>query len=775
MFALLIMLIMSTESFCDEKNDANQFELGKQIYLKQCANCHGQDGEGNPQEYESPLYGDQSLSALVKIIDETMPSDKANLCKGKDAEAVGRYIFETFYTEYARQRNAKPRIELSRLTVNQLRNCVADAMQELVPQRKIDKRGGLYGTFYKSRNANGKSLVFHQINSGVDFQFGEKSPVYDPKLDPLEKPAKKDPEINAREFSAQWNGALLADETGEYEFIVKSENGFRLFVNDTDQELIDGWVSSSMHRELRGTVFLIGGRAYPIKLEFFKYKDKTASINLSWKPPMGAESTIPARNLSPSSARSVLVVQSSFPPDDQSVGYVRGNSVSKNWSQSVTRAAVEVAELLALNMSRYARIRDTDSKRTEKVISFIERFAELAFRRTLTESQKQIYVKRHFQLGLDEETAIKRSVLLILKSPRFLYTEGSTAKIDDFTRANRMSLALWDSIPDRSLMNLARGGKLKTESQIARQAERMVADPRTRAKMREFYNHFLQLERAANVAKDKDSFPGFSQRTLSDLRASLFMFLDEATWGEDSDFRNLYQENRVYLNKELAEFYGAKWEESSNGFSQVEVDSKFRAGILTHPYLMSVFAYNQSTSPIHRGVFVTRRLLGRRLNPPPEATEFKEDHFDPKMTMREKVAELTRAEQCQTCHRLINPLGFSLENFDGVGRFQKSEKNKTIKTEGVFETIDGKKVTIKNARDLANHLAQSEQSHRSFVRNLFEHLIKQPPAAYGDDTIDKLVKSFQKSEYNIRKLTIEIVKTATLYQSQDSANKAKEE
>src|SRR5438445_12677173 len=116
------------------------------------------------------------------------------------------------------------------------------------------------------------------------------------------------------------------------------------------------------------------------------------------------------------------------------------------------------------------------------------------------------------------------------------------------------------------------------------------------------------------------------------------------------------------MNNRLAEFYGLNTN-ATDDFVKVTDDSQKRSGVLTHPCLLAAFSYQKLTSPIHRGVFLTRNIVGRGLRPPPMAMTFKDADFGPNLTMREKVSQLTRPEACQGCHSVINPLRFSLEQF----------------------------------------------------------------------------------------------------------------
>ena len=187
------------------------------------------------------------------------------------------------------------------------------------------------------------------------------------------------------------------------------------------------------------------------------------------------------------------------------------------------------------------------------------------------------------------------------------------------------------------------------------------------------------------------------------------------------------------LNSRLAAFYGVQGP-SGDQFEFVPLPDSQRAGVFTHPYLMASLSYYRSTSPIHRGVFLTRNILGRFLNPPPMAISFMDDRFDPTLTMREKVTELTKSETCMGCHVTINPLGFSLEHYDAVGRWRTEDNRKPVNAVSDYLTSGGQTIRLKNVRDLAQHAAESEDARLGFVRQLFHHVTKQAPAAYGNHT-----------------------------------------
>jgi hypothetical protein len=376
-------------------------------------------------------------------------------------------------------------------------------------------------------------------------------------------------------------------------------------------------------------------------------------------------------------------------------------------------------------------------------------------------------VAAHFKSTDKPEEAAKRVVLLTLKSPRFLYLGVEGKKVDDYTIASRLSFDLWDSLPDRELMKLAAKGGLQTEEAVSREARRLLADPRAHSKMLAFFHHWLQMNHVEDLSKDAKLFPGFTAEIVGDLRTSLNLFLEDVVWSEGSDYRKLLTADYLYLNKRLAEFYGVSTN-APEDFVRVALDPKQRSGVITHPYLLAAFSYPRSTSPIHRGVFLTRNIIGRALRPPPVAVAFKDAEFDPHMTMREKVAELTRPQACQSCHSVINPLGFSLEHYDAVGRFRTKEKERAIDAVSDFVTDEGQTIRLAGARDVAQFALGSEHAKNGFVEQLFHQIVKQPILAYGPGVMGQLRQSFVASGYNIQKLMVEIATLSALHRDEQA-------
>src|SRR5262249_40440799 len=154
------------------------------------------------------------------------------------------------------------------------------------------------------------------------------------------------------------------------------------------------------------------------------------------------------------------------------------------------------------------------------------------------------------------QSALKRTVILVLKSPRFLYREIDGRELDGYDVASRISFGLWDSLPDSLLLESAAAGQLTTREELARQAQRMASDLRTRSKLREFLLQWLKVDAASEIAKDPKQFARFNEEVVSDLRTSLDLFLGDVIRSESSDFRELLRADYVYLNGRLSPFYG---------------------------------------------------------------------------------------------------------------------------------------------------------------------------------------------------------------------------
>ena len=732
---------------------------GAAVYHEHCGRCHAENGAGTV-DVPQPLVGDRSINQLAAYIDETMPEDDPEAVRDEAARQVAEYIHGAFYSPVARDRNRPARMELSRLTVRQYHNTVADLIASFRGRGpNVDARRGLRGEYFHGRTFDRKDLVFERTDPQVNFFFGVEGP---------------DPErFEPNRFAIRWTGSIAPPETGIYEFVIRTEHSAKLALNTAWYEppLIDASVKSGDDTEYRASLMLLGGRAYPLRLEFSKANQgvdnkkhepfANASIELLWKPPHGVLEPVPERVLTPHDSPQVFVAATPFPPDDKSIGYERGTTISKEWFSAATAAASETAAYVLDHIEHLAGAKRDAPDRADKLRRFAATFAERAFRRPLTDDLRGLVIDRPFADAPDLDTALKRSILLVLGSPRFLFREPATVT-DPFATAARLSFGLWDSIPDPPLWETAVKNQLATPEQVRRQAERMVNDRRTRAKVRDFLFAWLRVDLAPELTKDASLYGDISPAVTADLRTSLDLFLNDVVW-TSGDFRRLFTDDEVYLNDRLAPFYGASLPVET-AFRRVRLDDGRRGGVICHPYLLSVFSYSKATSPIHRGVFLARNMLGNVLKPPQEAIAPLAPDQHPDLSTRERVALQTKAVACQTCHTMINPLGFALEDFDAVGRYRTTEQaasgEKPVDAAGSYLPREGPEAEFRGGRELAAYLATSRDTQEAFAQNLFHALVKQPLRAWGPDTLKNLHTSFEKSGFDIRRLMVDIMVVA---------------
>lgn len=722
---------------------------GLAIYKEHCANCHGDQGEGVDDEYDEALVGKRSIESLAKLIHKTMPEDEDELVVDEDAHAVAAYIHKAFYSPEAQAKKKPVRKDLLRLTQHQHRRAITDIVQSFTNRPWMGPEYGLRGNYFnKEKMNNRKHALMKRIDPTINFDAQGDHGVEG---------------LNLKAHSIFWTGSILPPETGVYHFRVNTPNGVRFFLNDTNDKhdaFIDAWVSSeNKMRSEENFIFLLGGHGVPLLIDFVAYKEKKASLSIDWKPPHGTWEPLPNHVLHTDGAQRVTIIETPFPADDASMGYERGSSISKAWKESAAQAAIEATAKIFEQIDKLTKTRSDHADREQKIRNFCEGVAMRAFGRPLTERQKKVYVDDIFDAEKDDfDMAVKRSLMLTFTSPYFLYpslNRNENGEPDSYSNATHIALALWDSVPDRELHQAAMKGRLKTEKQIQNQLWRMLGDPRAKIKMKNFFHHWLSLSEKEDLGKDPEKFPGFDKKLIADLRSSLDLFIEDVVWSDQSDYRRLFSTQEVYLNPRLAKFYGAEAPKSDNFQPLITPDRK-RAGLFTHPYILSAFSYHRQTSPIHRGVYLSRNVLGRYLKPPPEAIEFKDADFDPSLTMREKVTELTKDQACMSCHAIINPVGFSLEYYDAVGRYQKSDNNKPINAESDYETPDLKTIRIKGPQDLAHLAIESPDAHQAFLKHLFHHLIQQPTNAYGFGKMDELHDVFKNSNFHIRNMIVQI-------------------
>jgi hypothetical protein len=261
---------------------------------------------------------------------------------------------------------------------------------------------------------------------------------------------------------------------------------------------------------------------------------------------------------------------------------------------------------------------------------------------------------------------------------------GSVHRIGDLELASRLSFFLWSSIPDDELLDVAQQGKLQDPAVLQQQVRRMLADNKSKAIVTNFAGQWLYLRNLDKITPDPDAFPEFDDGLRKSFQQEPEMFLD-AVLREDRSVVDLLDANFTFLNERLARFYGIP-NVHGPAFRRVTLPDGNRGGLLGQGSILTVTSYPNRTSVVQRGKWVLENVLGTPPPPPPaNVPDLKSHTEDGKLlTMRQQM-ELHRANAiCAGCHSRMDPIGFALENFDGVGKWRTKDAGAEIDATGTL-------------------------------------------------------------------------------------------
>jgi Protein of unknown function (DUF1592)/Protein of unknown function (DUF1588)/Protein of unknown function (DUF1587)/Protein of unknown function (DUF1585)/Protein of unknown function (DUF1595) len=276
------------------------------------------------------------------------------------------------------------------------------------------------------------------------------------------------------------------------------------------------------------------------------------------------------------------------------------------------------------------------------------------------------------------EAGIRLALQKILVSPEFVFrmefdapdaAPGSVHRVSDVELASRLSFFLWSSMPDDELLAVAESGRLSDPQVLELQVRRMLGDERAQALVKNFVGQWLFLRNIPRVQPDSGAFPNFDDNLRQALEQETELVVG-STLREDRSVASLLTTDYTYVNQRLAEHYGMKGI-YGNEFRRVPVIDANHQGLLGQASIMTVTSYPNRTAPTIRGKWVLEQLLGTPPPPPPpNVPALKDDGAVKNLTMRQRMEEHRASPQCAVCHRLMDPIGFALENYDGIGRWR---------------------------------------------------------------------------------------------------------
>jgi hypothetical protein len=294
------------------------------------------------------------------------------------------------------------------------------------------------------------------------------------------------------------------------------------------------------------------------------------------------------------------------------------------------------------------------------------------------------------------EAGIEAALQRILASPQFVFrverdpvagTVHEPHYISDLELASRLSFFLWSSIPDDELLKVASEGNLKRPATLEREVRRMLADPKSEALVNNFAGQWLQLRNVPNVLPNSDLFPDFDDNLRQSFRRETELFFDSIV-REDRNVLDLMTADYSFLNERLARHYGIP-DIYGSRFRRVTITDPARKGLLGQGSILAVTSHAERTSPVLRGKWILENILGMPVPPPPPDVPPLKEHAEGERprSMREQMAEHRVNPVCASCHKVMDPIGFALENFDAVGAWRTREAAGAIDASG--ELADG--------------------------------------------------------------------------------------
>jgi mono/diheme cytochrome c family protein len=404
----------------------------------------------------------------------------------------------------------------------------------------------------------------------------------------------------------------------------------------------------------------------------------------------------------------------------------------------------------------------------------LSRMARLAYRRPVTAADTKTLIE-FFETGRKEsgtfDGGIQFALERLLVDPDFLLrVYRSTGRLSDLEIASRLSFFLWSSIPDDRLLSLAERGQLTKPPILEQQVRRMLADPRAvDALVGNFAAQWLNLRRVEEVVVDPERYPNYDLSLLQAFQRETELFVG-STIREDRGVASLLDADYTFVNERLARHYGIPGIYGSR-FRRVTLPNPDqRGGLLAQGALLATTSYPDRTSPVLRGKFLLNNIFGLPVPPPPPGvdTNLENKPGAASKTIRERLAQHRQNPSCSSCHSVIDPLGFALENFDVIGGWRTiDEAGKPVDASGA--TVGGDKVDgLGGLRALL--LARPEQFPRTVTEKLLSYALGRRLEYSDQPAVRKIVRDAAAGGYHWSSLILGIVQSSPFLMRAGTSN-----
>jgi hypothetical protein len=412
---------------------------------------------------------------------------------------------------------------------------------------------------------------------------------------------------------------------------------------------------------------------------------------------------------------------------------------------------------------------------------FLVKVGRLLYRRPLTAAELQAYVKAA-QIGTEASRSFYEGVALsvagMLSSPKFLFREETLEpdpehrgrlRLDAYSRASQLSFFLWNSAPDGILLDAAAKGELNSKSGLARQVDRMMASPRLEQGMRAFFVDDLRFDDFETLTKDAMLFPKFSAVVSAEAREQTLRTILDVVLTRDADFREVFTTKKTFMTPELGSIYQVPiFDAGPNGAPDEWRPYAFpasdpRGGILTQVAFTALHSPAGRSSPTIRGKALREIILCQSVPSPPGDVDFSKFELASARgdsTARVRLSVHASVPTCAGCHKIMDPVGLSLEHFDGAGEFRRADHGAPIDASGTLDNV-----RYADSAGLARAVAQNPAASSCLVDRLTARALGRAPASGERLWIKQLKQSFAAEGYRMKKLMQEIAHSEALYRA----------
>jgi hypothetical protein len=392
------------------------------------------------------------------------------------------------------------------------------------------------------------------------------------------------------------------------------------------------------------------------------------------------------------------------------------------------------------------------------------RVASAAFRRPVSSEEMEPYLslaRNYFAKHGDFWAAAKYGIRAILTSPNFLYLAETTPSdskdryVSDHELATRLSYFLWSSMPDDELRAIADRGALRDPKVVRRQVERMLSDPKSSALTENFTGQWLDLRKLGEMPPDPEKNQAYYEDRLDEaMRRETRLFFAHVL-SENRSILEFVDSDYTFLNAALARHYGIP-DVEQDGFQKVSLKPEsHRGGLLGHGSILTATSNGVETQPVARGIWVLKNLLGTPPNPPPPDVDPIEPDTRGVATIRQLMEKHRNNPTCYECHRKIDPIGLSMENFDHIGAW-RDRYSKKLPIDSSGELPDG--TTIPGPGGIKTFLLdRPEQFTQCLTKKLFVYALGRRLSFADRDDIDQVVSTIPKHNYGFRELIQQVV------------------